>query len=444
MKQQTSHERSVGPSVSAPWQHTHDPIIGIGGHMPRPTGWLRFESGLLTNEQIVSNLELLISLLQTASAGLEALERLQGSTLDVLNKAWLNEDHGCAPPPHLDGFLALRVRQMADLVRRCRFHGRGLLEGQTSVVGEGRGVVFVRGGPQTRTSPAGGYEVKISGLPTKAGIVGGVPLHEHWLRAEGEIFLAEGERFLRYQPQALRSIADFVADLQHAVRRAGLDLEVSVTRQRRLMVRHSQYGSQFRFKGSSRLTPLLSKRPGKLEWSRRGKDIQGTLHGEPAFGLGRLLIGYLDNPLTSELSVLWRGEALAPGNTGHCVVVQNGVQVQERPDDAAAHIALPALAPHQVTRWMETRSGYHALSEIRAGTWQELEDSLQMLYAVLSEIEDWRTRVQRWVKRYQDRAMVYLRRGLRLNDPAGADGAGSGRQVELMATALKGVMRPGA
>jgi hypothetical protein len=275
-------------------------------------------------------------------------------------------------------------------------------------------------------------------------MIGGVPLHEHWLRAEGEIFLAEGERFLRYQPRAECSVADFVDDLQRAVRRAGLDLEVSLTRQQRLVVRHGQYGSQFKFKGSSRLTPLLSKRPGKLEWSRRGKDIQGTLHGEPAFGIGRLLIGYLDNPLTSELAVLWRGDDLGPGNVARCMVVQNGVQVQERPDDAASHIALPALAPYQVTRWMETRSGYHALSEIRAGSWQELEDSLHMLYAVISEIEDWRTRVQRWVKRYQDRAMVYLRRGLTLNGPAQPGGAVSGRQAEQMATALKEVMRPNA
>ncbi|MBI3992164.1 MAG: hypothetical protein HY342_02735 [Candidatus Lambdaproteobacteria bacterium] len=444
MKQQTSQERFVGPGTSTPWQRPHDPIIGTGGRMPRPTGWLRFASGLLTSEQIVGNLEVLISLLQTASAGLDALERLVGGTLDVLNKAWLNEDHGQPPPPALDEFLALRLGQMADLVRRCRFHGRGLLDGQTSVVGEGQGVVFVRGGPQTRTSPAGGYEAQITGLPSKAAMVGGIPLHEHWLRAEGEIFLAEGERFLRHQPRAVGSVADFLAELQHAVRRAGLDLEVGLTRQQRLVVRHGQYGSQFKFKGSSRLTPLLSKRPGKVEWSRRGKDIQGTLHGEPAFGIGRLLIGYLDNALTSELAVLWRGDALGPDNTGRCLVVQNGVQVQERPDDVASHIVLPALAPHQVTRWMETRSGYHALSGIRAGTWQEVEDSLHLLFAVVSEIEDWRTRVQRWVKRYQERALVYLRRGLVLRGVPEQTAAGSVRQAEQMASALKEVMRLGA
>ncbi len=443
MSQQRSHERPEPLRGTAPWTGPRHPIIGMAGRMPLPRGWLRFERGALDTGQIVGNLETIISLLQTGSAALDGLDRLLGSTLEALQAAWVHSDRGQSPPGQLTRFMALRLRQMEELVRNCRFHGRGLLDGQSSVVGEGTGVVFVRGGPQTRSSPPEGYEVRIIGFPSKASIVGGVSLHEHWLRAEQEIFLAEGERYVRFQPQAQRSLAEFVGDMQAAVRRAGLDLEVSLTRQRRLMVRHGQYGSQFKFKGSSRLTPLLSKRPGKLEWSRRGKDIQGTLQGEPAFGIGRLLIGYLDNPLTSELAVLWRGDELTAGQSARCVVVQNGVQFQEREEDAnSARIALPALYPHQVTRWMETRSGYHALSEIRSGTWQELEDSLHMLYAVTSEIEDWRTRVQRWIKRYQDRAVTYLRRGLPLPGmPAGA--AEPMPSAQTMAVALQKIMQAG-
>lgn len=405
--------------------------------LPRPAGWLSFETGTLTTEATLRNLETMISLLQTAAEALGRIDEALLEAMEILQWAWRNSDHQEPPSPELGRLLERRLHTMDEAVRLCRFHGRGLLNGESGVVGWGKDVIFVRGGPHTEDSPPEGYPVRITAPPSRPHMIGGVSLHESWLHAESEIFLAEGERFLRFECTADLTVRAFLTELQRAVRGAGLDLEVGVTRNRRLIVRHSQYGSQFKFKGCSRKTPLLTRRPGRLEWSRRGRDIKGTLAGEPAFGIGRLLIGYLDNPRTSELSVLWPGPTAQEAGDPRVFVKQNGLAFQDREqDEPDARICLPVLYTHQIGRWLETGSAYQALRDVRCGTWDEVSDTLHMVYAVASEIEDWRERTARWIKRYQNRALVYLRRGVPLPGIPAEPGFVS-PETEAMAQALR-------
>lgn len=393
------------------WSRPQPPGAPPAGRLARPGGWLKFEIGWLQPDQAVKNLETVVRLLQSGSATLEESGRLVSQALLQVNAAWANGDRGRGPPEELGRFVRVRMRRLDELVRQCRFHGRGLLDGQSGVAGLGVGVVFIRGGPNTGGSPPEGFEVRIQGFPSRAAITGGVTVHDDWLREEREIFLAEGENFIRYIPQG-EPVADFLARLQEAVVGAGLDLEVGLTRQRRLIVRHNQYGSQFKFKGCSRSTPLLSKRPGKVEWSRRGRDIAGTLDGESAFGIGRMLVGYLDNTRTSELAVLWRGGPLEEGRIGRVHVAQNGLLFQdgESSERPLVRLTLPALQTVNLGRWVETRSGFRSLADVRLGTWPEVQDSLHVLFAVSCELDDWRERVQGWVKRYQNQALTFLRR----------------------------------
>lgn len=382
--------------------------------MPKPAGWLQFEKGSLTADQVLHNLETSVSLLQTIEGGLTGLTGAMSETITTLHNTWKSGDRSKPPDPGCALYLDSRLRQMDELARACRFHGRGLIDGQSGVVGLGSGVDFVRGGPQTVSSPANGYTVSILSPPGRAAITGGVAVHEDWLRSEQEIFLADGDRFVRYNPAEDADIAEFLRRLQQKVRRAGLDLEVGLTRQRRLIVRHNQYGSHHKFKGLSRNTPLLSKRPGRMEWSRKGQDIQGTLHGEPAFGVGRMLVGLQDNPNTSDLAVVWRGGRLEEGREPRVFVVQNAIRFQDSTEAGLApkSICLPSMYMAALGGWLDTRSGYRALADARADTWQELADALQVLFAVSCEIDEWRQQVREWIKSYQDLALEYLRKDM--------------------------------
>ena len=435
----------AGSSLAAPLRGTALELASAElERLPKVGGWLRFESGWLDPEQALRNLETVVSLLQTVGDSLEGFRRATSEALMALNAHWIQHDRGAVPTPELTRYLRTRVNRIAEIARGCKFHGRGLLDGQSGVVGYGNGVRFVRGGPNTMSSPPEGFEVRILALASRASLTGSVPLHEDWLRAEEEIFVAEGDRFIRYVPAPFHSIGEFLPRFQEAMLAAGLDLEVGLTRQRRLIVRHNQYGSHFKFKGASARTPLLSSRPGKIEWSRKGKDIQGTMDGEPAFGVGRMLIGYLDNTRTSELAVVWRGEPLGENNTARCHVRQNGILFQDGmgAGQNRMRISLPSFRPEWLGRWLETRSGYASLADVRAGTAEEIMDSVQLLFSLSCEVDEWTDRVRAWSERYQNRALAYLRAESGRSLPAIAAGTRSPRS-EHMARTLREIIQSG-
>jgi flagellin len=418
----------------APWPQNRERV-------PRPAGWLRFESGWLNAGQTLRNLETAVSLLQTADVGMAGLASTMSEAITRLHVAWAKGEKTQAPPLEIGAFLARKLEQIDEIARNTRFHGRGLLDGQSGVVGVGSGVDFVRGGAQTRSSPAEGYEVQIQGFPEKASLTGGVAVHEDWVRSEQELFLAEGERFVRYVPEPGMTVRDFLAQLQSAVSTGGLDLRVGLTRQRRLTVRHNQYGSHFKFKGFSRKTPLLSKRPGRMEWSRKGKDIRGTLHGEQAFGIGRMLVGFQENAHTSELAVVWRGDRLEQGTQARSFVVQNGIFFQDGNDPGRERnrLSIPSFYTSSLGRWLETKTGYRSLADARANTWQELADSVQLLFAVSCEADEWKGRVREWIQEYQNLALDYLRKEV----PAQAKPPGDVQrqlEVERMAEVMRNLI----
>jgi hypothetical protein len=415
------------------------PAAASWTRIPRPGGWLQFEGGWLSAEQALKNLETMVSLLQCALEGLDGLDGLLNDAIAAVNEQWSKGDRTRPPPEAVSESVWTRLKQMDEIVRQCRFHGRGLLDGQSGVAGIGVGLDFIRGGANTRSSPPEGYPVAIEVLPSRACILGGVPLEEDWVRAEEEIFLAEGEHFVRHRIAPGETVASLLAGLREQAQASGLDVQIGLTAQRRLIVRHNQYGSQYKFKGCSFRTPLLSKRPGKVEWSRKGRDIQGTLAGEPAFGIGRMLVGYLDNEQTSELAVVWHGGRLEGGRWARCYVVQNGIRFQDAAgaDNAPVCLALPVLYTRAGGRWMETPSGYRSLADVGFETWQELRDSMHLMLAVAFDLEDWRERVQGWIKRYQNQALACLRRSSPLRELPAADERVTAAQAERMALQLR-------
>jgi hypothetical protein len=438
----THHERPVWADPG--WPEASTSPVNLATRIPKPGGWLKFDAGWLLPEQAVKNLETGVSLLQTAEHSVREIDALIGQMLQRVNQAWREGDRAHPPPGALGEALSHALHQVDELVRRCRFHGRGLLDGQSGVAGLGRGVVFVRGGPNTATSPPEGFEVRIVAFPSRAALTGGVTLHEDWLRVEQEVFLAEGEQYVRCSPRAGDDVPGFLARLQAAVLAAGMDLEVGVTQQRRLIVRHNQYGSHFKFKGSSRKTPILSRRPGKIEWSKPGRDIHGTLDGESAFGIGRMLVGYLDNTRSSELAVLWRGGALGARQSARVHVVQNGIMFQDRQDmhQPLVRLTLPSLYSTHLGAWLETRSGFGSLAEARLNAWPQVQDTLNLLFAVSCELEDWRERLSGWIRRYQNQALRYLRQSGQAEwaDPAEE---GQAERAEDMARLLRGWIKSG-
>lgn len=416
------------------WESKDSPPVIEGFRFHRPGGWLRFESGWLSGEQCLRNLETVVSLLQKAMEGLSGIDRLITDAVAAVKEISRRGDPGGKPPGDIAGYVNLRLDQIDEIVRQSRFHGRGLLDGQSGVTGIGVGIDFIRGGGKTRSSPPEGYEVTVDVLPSRATMKGGVAVDEAWVRAEEEIFLAEGEQFFRYRLEPEETVSTLLKALREESQVAGLDVEIGISAQGHLAVRHNQYGSQYKFKGCSFKTPLLSHRPGKVERSWKGRDIQGRLGGEPTFGIGRMLIGYLDNENTSELTVMWRN-----GGGGRCHVVQNALRFQEGIGAAGdlESLALPSFESRQLGRWMDTVSGFRSLANISFDTWQQVRDALYQMMAVSFEVEEWLERGEAWIKRYQNRALACLREGGDFRAVPPHDDEVTVEQAEQMARELR-------
>lgn len=379
-----------------------------GNTMALPQGWLRFESGKLNSLEVLRNLEKATSLLQTAQNGVRQADEIIADVIVVMQSAWLSGDRSGPPMKEMGRYLALKKDQLAQLANTCRFHGRGLLDGQSGVVGTGQGVMFVRAGGETKASPEEGWKVEFTAQPTRGFMLGGVPLHRDWIAVESEILVVEGERTARFVPERGMDEAAFITGLAEALNQAGLNLEVGLTRQRRLYLRHAQYGAHPRFKGISRETPLLSRKPGRLESNHRGRDVAGTIGGEAAFGVGRVLMGYLDNPNTAELAVAWRGESKGPLAVH---VRQNSLVFPEGPGGRSGlgRVVLPDLRPTHLGNWVDTLGGLQGLEEAQVETWAQVLDLLYMLYAIQGELNEWKERMGIWIERCQNRALAMLR-----------------------------------
>ena len=256
-----------------PWGSADSPPGIENYRFHRPGGWLRFETGWLSAEQNLRNLETVVSLLQKAMEGLSGIDHLISDAVAAVKEFSGQCDFGGKPPDDIAGYLNLRLDQVDEIVRQCRFHGRGLLDGQSGVTGIGVGIDFIRGGPNTRSSPPEGYEVTVNVLPSRAYMKGGVAIDDAWVDAEEEIFLSEGELFFRYRLEPGETVSSLLKGLREESQAAGLDVQIGISAQGHLAVRHNQYGSQYKFKACSFKTPLLSHRPGKVEKSWKGREL---------------------------------------------------------------------------------------------------------------------------------------------------------------------------
>jgi hypothetical protein len=157
---------------------------------------------------------------------------------------------------------------------------------------------------------------------------------------------AGGKRVeLRTEPgQSPEAVA---AALHASARGSGLPVSVQVGPANRLLVQHGRLGSRFQIVGESSVPGILSNRDGTPRVVSNGRDVAGTLHGEPGDGRGQLLTGRPENRFTAGLVVRFRPvvPATAPGwkdgnlAAGRVLVSQQRLRLRwDGPD--ALHVAL--------------------------------------------------------------------------------------------------------
>ena len=271
-------------------------------------------TGIAAINQAIQVTEQGLALVATARLGLEAVQQRLSRMSGGIRRALTERPSGSGPPaPEAWRRVLAALEDDAHAIDRLagetRFGGTRLLDGSCGCRGAAFGpwLEFVSADSTVRSSPPEGFPVLLQQEPTRTAVLGGLPLTET-LIAAGETLTIEAEgRRSEIRTRVGQSLADVASALNEAAERAALPVAVLIATGERLLVHHRRYGRGRRFRVRSSTPGILSARGGADLVADNGRDVMGTINGEPALGDGQLLAGEPGNRTTAGLVVRYTG-----------------------------------------------------------------------------------------------------------------------------------------
>ncbi len=271
-------------------------------------------TGIAAIHQAIQVTEQGLALVATARHGLEAVQQRLTRMAAAIRRTLTERPSGSGPPPPEIWRGALRAleddaRAIDSLARDTRFGGIRLLDGSCGCRGAAFGpwLEFVAADSSVRSSPPEGFAVVLRQEPTRAAVLGELPLTEELIAAGETLALETEARRVEVRTRAGQSLADVVRELNDAAEHAGLPLAALIASGERLLVHHRRYGKGRAFRVRSSTPGILSARDGSDQVADNGRDVIGTINGEPAMGEGQLLAGEPGNRTTAGLVVRYTG-----------------------------------------------------------------------------------------------------------------------------------------
>jgi flagellin len=287
-------------------------------------------------KQAIQNSEASISMVQTAEASMNEVNNLLVSMRQLAIHA-ANEGANDRKMVEADQAEVENALDTVDrIARTSQFGTRTLLDGSNGAngVAVGDGLQFVSASPNTKSSPAQGYEVNITRAATRAEKSGTrqIELEDLWdaekqspkdfniqvseggksigfslvNKTDGEAVTKMLENLARTpeqfdKAQAIKDIRKIIAQtLQRKADEGALDVQVYLSNKpgavfplqnQALTVQHKQFGSSHTFLVSSSAENILGKKAGAFEGATPGRDVEGTVDGKIGVGKGEELNG---------------------------------------------------------------------------------------------------------------------------------------------------------
>jgi flagellin len=245
-------------------------------------------------EQAASNSEISISMIQTAEASLNEVNRIlvnmRQLSLHAANEGANDEKMLEADQAEIANLLS----SLDEISRQAQFGTRNLLDGSNGISGVavGNGMKFIKAEPTSQSSPADGYIVDITESATKARMVGSRKLTQDEIDSGNIRFtLHEGGGSLTYFTKVGETVESIVRNIGLMISQNNLNLEIGLTEDGRIFVEHQNYGSDPIFRAVVSAEGILTEKDGVLEEAMQGADVQGTIGGELAYGSGQFLTG---------------------------------------------------------------------------------------------------------------------------------------------------------
>ena len=272
-------------------------------------------------KQAISNSEASVSMVQTAEAALSEVNNLLVSlrqlSIHAANEGANDERMTAADQAEIQNALDTIDR----IARSSQFGSRILLDGSNGAngVAVGEGISFVAASPDTKSSPAEGYEIDVTQAATRTMRQSMRPISIQDLIDGFQIIISEGGKNVEYSSDnpsdagSMRNMLDnlerpelgldpvtvardvrkiIAQKLQEKSDDAGLDVKIFIENQtQNLVVQHNKFGSAHAISVSSSIAGILGESANKIEQAQRGRDVEGTIDGKVGFGRGVKLTG---------------------------------------------------------------------------------------------------------------------------------------------------------
>jgi flagellin len=295
-------------------------------------------------KQAIQNSEASISMVQTAEAALNEVNTLMISMRQLAIHA-ANEGANDSKMLQADQAEVENALDTIDrIARTSQFGTRTLLDGSNGANGVtvGEGLEFVSANPNTKSSPADGYPIRVTRPATRAETRGEreITLNDlqdadGGLKKDFSISITEGGKTVSFSldnngdaetvKKALEGLkrspdqydkSKVASDLrtviaqvlQRKADQGGLNVQVFVEKsailsddpnsklptivpKELLVVQHREFGSKPTFFVSSTAEKVLGKEKGAFERAAPGADVEGTIDGKIGVGDGQMLHG---------------------------------------------------------------------------------------------------------------------------------------------------------
>jgi flagellin len=345
--------------------------------------------------QAVDNSETAISMVQTSEAALtevtNLLTTMKQLAIHAANEGANDENMLRADQLELDNSLNTMDRITAE----AAFGKKRLLDGTQAAngVGIGQGLEFIKASPETMSSPVEGYEVRVNDLATQAFVKGTVALTPELVDAGEEITISENGKTVSFVTRQGDSVEATLGRLRNEIRANGLDVALDVNEDGTIGLHHNQYGSEFTLSVSSSTAGLLSAESRVMMGATPGKDIQGTIGNEVAFGRGQVLTGGAGTKVQG-LQVRYYGDTVTePGAgedapvAGRVAVYQNSLifQVGAQAGQSVS-VSLTNTNTRVLGRGVINESGYRSLRDLDITNPQGATDALKLIEKAIDDV----------------------------------------------------------
>ena len=371
-------------------------------------------------KQAVRNTEVAVSMVQTTEAALEEVSRL---LIDLRQLAVHASNQAANDPLSLEADqheVNNIIQALNRIATQTSFGSKKLLDGSGSVSGSAVGddLEFVSGTIETTASTEEGYEVKIIDPASKAFLISDSFIDTDFIVSDETetVTLIENGKVIEHQIRGGDTISDTVSQLNRLAKEEGLDINVSISDDDKLLIQHNQFGSKHSFLAASSTGGFISQEENTPQAAIAGTDVSGSIGGYAAVGDGELLIAKDGTPVEG-LTVKYSGIPLDFDEegvpVGRVFVDQQSLLFQLGADAGdVTNINLAPTFAYNLGRNIDNESNYESIADIDLRNFQGAQDALKLVVAASNDITSLRGRLGALQKNSLEATANYLRNSL--------------------------------